>query len=45
MIKKYKKTLIITAIVTLLPAVVGLLLWERLPEQIATHFDANGNQL
>lgn len=43
MLKRNKKTLIITCIIILLPAVVGLLLWNRLPEQIATHFDANGN--
>ena len=42
MIKKNLKTMILTSIVTLLPMLVGLLLWNRLPETIATHFGANG---
>ena len=42
MIKKNLKTMIITSIVILAPIVVGLILWDRLPEQMATHFDANG---
>lgn len=42
MIKKNLKTLIITSIVTLLPILAGLVLWDKLPDQIATHFDANG---
>lgn len=41
--KEYKKTMIATTIVSLLPILVGVLLWERLPDQIATHFDMNGN--
>ena len=41
-IKKYKKTLILTAILTLLPMVVGFILWDKLPAQIATHFGSNG---
>ena len=40
--KEYKKTMIITSIVILLPILVGLLLWEQLPEEIATHFDFEG---
>ena len=39
--KAYKKTLIITILITLLPCFVGLLLWDRLPEQIPTHFNFN----
>ena len=42
-LKKYKKTLILTSIVMLLPILVGVLLWDRLPEQVATHFDFEGN--
>ena len=42
MLKKYKNTLILSSIVTLLPIIVGLLLWKHLPEQIATHWNANG---
>ena len=40
--KKYKRTLIITSIVTISPLVVGLLLWNQLPDVIATHF-GDGN--
>lgn len=36
-----KKTIILTLLVTLLPMIVGLLLWKQLPDMIATHFDAN----
>ena len=42
-LKKYKKTMILTSIVMLLPILVGVLLWDRLPEQVATHFDFEGN--
>lgn len=42
MLKKYKKTVIISTLVALLPMVVGILLWNQLPESIATHFGANG---
>ena len=38
--KKHKKTVILTTIVCLLPMVLGLLLWNRLPEQMAIHFNA-----
>ena len=41
--KKYKKTMILTSIVMLIPILVGVLLWDRLPEQVATHFDFEGN--
>lgn len=40
--EKYKKTILMTFFVTLLPIAVGLLLWNQLPEQIATHFAMNG---
>ena len=40
--KKYKKQLILSSIVILLPIVFGLLLWNRLPEQIPTHWNAAG---
>lgn len=42
MLKRNKKTLVITSLVTLLPMVVGLLLWPRLPDTLATHFDFSG---
>ena len=43
MLKKYKNTLIITSFVTLAPIVIGLLLWNKLPEQVPFHWDINGN--
>ena len=42
MLKKYWKTLFITSIVTLLPIALGLLLWDRLPEQLPSHWNVNG---
>ena len=41
MIRKHKKTLILTSLLTLLPIPVGLLLWNRLPEQITIHWGLN----
>ena len=43
MIKKNKVTLIVTSLIMLIPIFVGLLLWEKLPEQIPSHWDINGN--
>ena len=42
MLKKYRKTLILGTIVLLLPMLAGLILWEKLPEQVPTHFNAVG---
>ena len=42
MLKKYRTTLIITTIITLLPMLAGLILWNKLPEQIPMHFNAAG---
>jgi len=42
MIKKNLKTMIITSIIILLPMVAGLILWNQLPDEMATHFDSNG---
>ena len=42
MIKKNLKLLIVTSIIMLLPAVAGLILWNRLPEQMPTHWNAAG---
>ena len=39
---KNKKTLIITSLICLLPILVGALVYRRLPETVATHFDING---
>lgn len=39
--KKYKSTIILTNAIILLTIVAGLLLWNQLPDTIATHFGAN----
>lgn len=45
-LKEYKMSLIFGSILTISPSLAGILLWNRLPEKIATHFDqhnlANG---
>ena len=41
--RKYSKTqLIITSIVILMPIVIGLFLWNKLPERMVTHWNSNG---
>ena len=42
MLKRNKLTIILTALITAAPMLLGLALWSRLPETIATHFDMNG---
>ena len=42
MIKQNKYKLIISAIITLLPMIFGFIVWDRLPENIATSFGWNG---
>lgn len=42
MIKKNLKTLIITSVISLLPILAGLILWNQLPEQMPTHWNAAG---
>ena len=42
MIRKNKKLLIITSLLTLLPIPVGLLLWDRFPETMAIHWGFTG---
>ncbi|MCK1212504.1 SdpI family protein [Streptococcus uberis] len=37
-----KKRLLVTSLVTLLPILIGLLLWKQLPDQVPTHFDFSG---
>ena len=37
------KTLLITSIVCLLPIILGVALWDKLPETMAIHFDINNN--
>lgn len=41
MLKKNKGLLVLTSLLVLLPMLFGILNWERLPEQVATHFNAN----
>ena len=42
MIKKNLKVLILTTVVMLLPILAGLILWDQLPEQMPTHWNAAG---
>ena len=42
MLKENKKTIILASIITILPIFVGLYFWNRLPEQMGTHFGVNG---
>ena len=42
MIKKNKVTLIVTSLIMLIPILVGLMLWEKLPEQVPYHWNING---
>ncbi len=39
--RAYRRKLIITSIITLLPMLVGLILWNKLPDTIATHWGAD----
>ena len=43
MIKKNLKLLILTSILTLLPILAGVVLWNQLPEQMPTHWNAAGD--
>lgn len=43
MLKENKKTLLITSLIILLPILAGLLLWDRLPDTVATHWGTDGN--
>lgn len=42
MIKKYLRTLIVTSLVILIPILVGLLLWNQLPDPMPTHWGIDG---
>ena len=41
MLKANRKTLIITSVVTILPVLIGVIYWNRLPDVMATHFGTN----
>lgn len=38
-----KKTIFLTSILVFIPMIVGLILWNKLPEQIPVHFNAAGD--
>ena len=40
--KNRKVEIILAAVIALLPMIAGVILYDRLPEQIATHFGING---
>lgn len=42
MLKNNKWKLLVSSIITLLPVIVGLLLWDVLPEKMATHWGVGG---
>ena len=41
LIKKYKWTLLITSVIILLPMYFGYMLWDELPDMMATHWGVN----
>lgn len=41
-LKRDKKDILLSSIVTLLPILIGVLFWNQLPEQMATHWGGNG---
>lgn len=41
MLKKYKWSVLLTSLITICPILIGLCLWNRLPDTIATHFGSN----
>ena len=43
MIKKNKWNLLFSSIVILLPVVFGLIFWDKLPEELTTHWGIDGN--
>ena len=42
MLKDNKKLIVLTSMITLLPILIGLILWNRLPEQVPIHFNMQG---
>lgn len=41
--KEHHGKILLTSLVVMIPALVGILLWNKLPAEIATHFDFQGN--
>jgi len=42
MIKKNKKMIIITSLIILIPLIAGIIMWNQLPDKMATHWNASG---
>lgn len=42
MLKNMRSKLILTSFVIILPVLIGLIFWKRLPDELVTHWDANG---
>lgn len=45
MIKENKKKLIITSIIILVPIIIGLVLWNKLPDKLPTHWNSAKEKL
>ena len=43
MLKKNKSRIIISSIIILLPMIFGLIMWDKLPDTMTTHWETNGN--
>ena len=41
-LKNRKGIIIVTTLVTLLPALIGVILWDKLPAQMPVHWNAAG---
>lgn len=39
--KQHKKIIIITSILTLIPMIAGIIMWDKMPDQVATHWGFN----
>ena len=42
MLRSHRILILITSLITLLPILIGILCWDRLPDTIATHFASDG---
>lgn len=42
MIKKHLRILLLTSILILFPMIIGIFIWDKLPEMIATHWSISG---
>ena len=43
MIKKNLKKIVLTALITILPITIGIILWDKLPAEMPTHFNLAGD--